>query len=273
VNSAEVEDVFRTIRPIDGWFSLEAAQLFGLLDAVQVCAGVVGDLFEIGVHHGRSAVLLCHMAQAGERVRVCDLFDAQSENVSGSGRGDRALFEQNIRALAPASIEVEIFHRRSDQLLPEEIGGPYRFFHIDGGHLAEEALLDLRLAAPVLHDAGVIAIDDPFRPEWPGVTEALVRFLDECNEFVAVALAFNKLVICKRRARALYDEALAHPWDRFSSRVWAAKQMSLVGSPVQIFTIPMERQIADLDQRVAWALWLRSALWLRLRRALPWVGS
>jgi hypothetical protein len=137
MRAAEVRQAWRSIRPIDGWFSSEAAQLFGLLDAVQARAGVLGDLFEIGVHHGRSAVLLCHMARAGESVRVCDVFGAQSDNVSRSGRGDRSVFEQNIAARAPDFDALEIFEKRSAQLTREEIGGPYRFFHIDGGHLTE----------------------------------------------------------------------------------------------------------------------------------------
>jgi hypothetical protein len=268
MRAAEVRQAWRSIRPIDGWFSSEAAQLFGLLDAVQARAGVLGDLFEIGVHHGRSAVLLCHMARAGESVRVCDVFGAQSDNVSRSGRGDRSVFEQNIAARAPDFDALEIFEKRSAQLTREEIGGPYRFFHIDGGHLTEEALTDLHLAADVLHDAGVIVLDDPFRCEWPGVTEAFVQFLDHRHDFVPVALGFNKLAICKRDVRRTYDEALAAPWDRFSRRVWDGKELLLAGSPVRVFVIPMHRKIVGLDERISWALWLQSALRLRLRRAL-----
>jgi hypothetical protein len=268
VKPAEVRRAWQTIRPIEGWFSSEAAQLFGLVDAVQARAGVVGDLFEIGVHHGRSAVLLCQMARTGEWVRVCDLFGAQSDNVSRSGRGDRHVFEQNIAARAPGFDALEIFEKRSDQLTREELGGPYRFFHIDGGHLAEEALGDLHLAADVLHDAGVIVLDDPFQCEWPGVTEALVQFLDGRDDFVPVALGFNKLLICKRDARRSYDEALATSWDRFSPRIWEGRELLLTGSPVRVFVIPMHRKLADMDRRIAWTLWLQSALRLRLRRAL-----
>jgi hypothetical protein len=35
VRPAEVRQAWQTIRQIDGWFSSEAARLFGLLDAVQ----------------------------------------------------------------------------------------------------------------------------------------------------------------------------------------------------------------------------------------------
>jgi hypothetical protein len=178
------------------------------------------------------------------------------------------VFEQNIAARAPGFDALEIFEKRSDQLTREELGGPYRFFHIDGGHLAEEALGDLHLAADVLHDAGVIVLDDPFQCEWPGVTEALVQFLDGRDDFVPVALGFNKLLICKRDARRSYDEALATSWDRFSPRIWEGRELLLTGSPVRVFVIPMHRKLADMDRRIAWTLWLQSALRLRLRRAL-----
>jgi hypothetical protein len=75
-------------------------------------------------------------------------------------------------------------------------------------------------------------------------------------------------VISKRDARRTYDEALAAPWDGFSRRVWDGKELLLAGSPVRVFVIPMHRKIVGLDQRIPWALWLQSALRLRLRRAL-----
>jgi hypothetical protein len=264
----KVRTTVRAIRNIDGWFSAEAAQLFGLLDTVQVLAGIQGHLFEIGVHHGRSTVVLSHMARAGERVRVCDIFGNQGDNVSRSGSGDRAIFERNIAALAPDSAAIDVFEKRSDHLTPPEIGGPYRFFHIDGGHLADEALGDLRLAAGVLHEAGVIVVDDPFRPEWPGVTEATIRFLDERKDLAAIAVGFNKLVLCRREARAAYDAMLASPWDYVDSRIWETKELPFVGEPLRIFMIPMYRQLSGLDRWAALALSRGASLRWRLRRAL-----
>jgi hypothetical protein len=256
----EVRAVVRSSRQIDGWFLPDAAQLFGLLDEAQRRAGVTGDLFEIGVHHGRSTVLLAHMALESERVRVCDVFGEQDANPSRSGQGDRAIFERNMATLAPPGRGVDVFERSSDQLTPEEIGSPYRFFHIDGGHLLEEALSDLRLGASVLHERGVLVVDDPFKPEWPGVTEAIVRFLDERADLAPVVLGFNKLVICARAARPIYDEALAHPWSYADRRVWEVKELPIAGSTTRIFMIPNYRQIDGLDRWAARAVWLRTAL-------------
>jgi hypothetical protein len=262
---AEVAEVTRNARHVNGWFSRESAQLFGLLNAVQRDAEVRGDLFEIGVHHGRSTILLCHMARSDERVRVCDLFSAQDQNVSGSGSGDRAVFERNIATLAPDAAIVEVFQMRSAQLDAERIGAPYRFFHIDGGHLAEEALADLRLASEVVDERGVVVVDDPFRSDWPGVTEAVLQFLCERRDFSAVAVGFNKIVICRRAGRSIYDAALADPWGRFDRRVWQAQDLSLVGSRVRVFTIPPDRQLPLVEHAVAKALAIQASLRFRLR--------
>lgn len=266
MNPNEVRAVVRSCRHIDGWFLPDAAQLFGLVDDAQRRAGITGDLFEIGVHHGRSAVLLAHMAQGSERVKVCDVFGAQDSNPSRSGLGDRAVFERNMASLAPADSAVDVFERRSDELTPEEIGSRCRFFHIDGGHLLEEALSDLRLGASVLDERGVLVVDDPFKPEWPGVTEAIVRFLEERTDLVPVVLGFNKLVICPRDARPIYDEALAAPWSYIDRRVWDVKELPIVGSTVRIFMIPNYRQIDGLDRWVARGVSLRATLRYRAER-------
>ena len=171
---ADVRTITRRTRRVEGWFSAEAAGLFGLLDEAQRAAGVEGHLFEIGVHHGRSAVLLSQLARPGERLGVCDLFGEQTQNVSASGSGNRAIFEGNMAALAPGFDRLDVFATASDQLTPDRIGGPYRLFHIDGGHLREEALSDLRLAAGALHERGAIVVDDPFSVAWPGVTEGIL---------------------------------------------------------------------------------------------------
>ena len=169
-------------RQIHGWFSFEAALLFAWIDEVQRQMGVSGDLFEIGVHRGRSAVLLSHMLGGNEALGVCDLFGEQVGNVSRSGAGDRAEFNSNMRRFGKAHDRLQVFAKPSSQLSPDEIGARYRFFHIDGGHNADEALGDLRLSAACTRPEGAILIDDPFRSEWPGVTEAVIRFLDSTPE-------------------------------------------------------------------------------------------
>lgn len=147
-----------------------------------------------------------------------------------------------------------VFEQSSTQLRPADVGTGQRFFHVDGGHLVDEALGDLRLGAAVLHPGGTIVVDDPFRPEWPGVTEAILRFLEEDRGFVPLVMAFNKLVLVRGDARDPYAEALDASdvvWSYFDPRVYGSKTLPLAGEPVRIFFIPSHRQLPRLDTAVA----------------------
>lgn len=273
----EIRHLVRRSRDVEGWLLPSAAALLALLDEAQRLAGISGDLFEIGVHHGRSAVLLCAMARDGEQLGACDLFADQEANLSGSGSGDRSIFEANVRRIVPGFDRLRVFAKRSSDLTAAEVGRPVRLFHVDGGHLREEALNDLQLAAEVLHPAGAIVVDDPFRAEWPGVTEALLAFLAERREFAALLIGFNKLVLVRREGRAPYDSMLSAPetlWSYFDRRVYDTKTLPLAGEPVQILLIPTWRQRPALELAVARLLSLRSAAIDRARHGrLPAVRS
>ena len=254
----------RQTRKVEGWFLPDAASLFALIDEAQRSLGVSGDLFEIGVHHGKSATMLCAMASPSEGVGVCDLIAGQDGNASASGSGNREIFEANISA-HPDGGRVRIFEKPSTDLTASELKGPYRFFHVDGGHLLAEALADIRLAASVLHEQGAIMVDDPFRPEWPGVTEAILRFCAERDDFVPLAVGFNKLVLVPSASRDAYEEfLLANVWSYVSRRVYARKTLPVAGTETHIFYIPARRQLPALVPAVARAGWLLQ----RLRRGI-----
>jgi hypothetical protein len=247
----EIKRAIRDSRGVRGWFLPAAAALFGLLDEAQKSADIHGDLFEIGAHHGKSAVLLGRMARDDESVGVCDIFGRQEANASRSGAGDRAIFDRNMRSIAPVAA-VRVYEKLSSALTPHEIGGPYRFFHIDGGHLAEEALADLRLAAAVVDQRGLIVVDDPFACQWPGVTEGILAFCHEQPEFQVVALGFNKLVLARDAHRDIYDRAIvANERSYIDRTIYVRKTLPVAGAPTAIFLTPSDRQMP---------LWLQTAL-------------
>lgn len=261
---SQARQIAKDSRDIQGWF--EAHGLFALIDTAQRDAGVHGDLFEIGAHHGKSAVVLGQMAAGTEAVGVCDIFDAQDGNISRSGSGDRETFQRNMERFAPGR-QLHVHACLSTDLTAEQIGS-CRFFHIDGGHLAEEARSDLVLGAEVTVDGGAIVIDDPFRIEWPGVTEAIVTFLTERPDWASVALGFNKLVLCRRPALELYAAAVDSDdvWSYIDPHVFARKRLPLVGTETTIFYIPTYRQSARLQMATARARWLHSSVVSRLGR-------
>src|SRR4029453_1712711 len=84
---------------IEGWFSYDAALMFMAYNQLISAAGISGDVLEIGVHHGLSAIAIATLRGAGRRLYGIDLFEKlQSKNVSASGRGNRKMFEQNMKS-------------------------------------------------------------------------------------------------------------------------------------------------------------------------------
>ncbi|WP_373514390.1 class I SAM-dependent methyltransferase [Persicitalea sp.] len=242
---------YRELRKIDGWFAEEAAMLLSLLNAVQKQNKIGGDLFEIGVHHGKSTLFFYHFLDEGEQLRVCDLFGNQTDNVSFSGSGNKQKFLDNCAKYIDNE-SIPIFEKLSCELSIEEIGASYRMFHVDGGHSFEEALFDLKLAAQSIREEGIIILDDPFRSEWPGVTEALIEFLRKSPQFSALVVGFNKLILVRNTHLETYSAVLDDVANRTKHGLgfpWAYKTMSLAGKDLRCFYMPTSLQNPSLKLR------------------------
>lgn len=254
MNPSQAKRIFKQSRAIPGWFSKEAALLFAWLDEIQKHHSVRGDCFEIGCHHGKSAVLLGALVdKEQEKLSVCDLFGMQDGNISNSGSGDFDAFKSNLSPLRQEGLNVTVFQKNSMRLTATEIGKTYRIFHVDGGHNPDEALADLLLAADCTVDSGVIILDDPFRSEWPGVTEALVRFLDRRADFQAIMVGFNKLVLVQTKFSDMYLNSLRAPKQREHfgfSYPWRIKEMPFHKSAINVLYVPDYRQAKTLGNLV-----------------------
>jgi len=254
MQSVDVSRYLKSSSKIEGWFSSDAARLFGWIDEIQKAEGVIGNLFEIGCHHGKSTQLLGAMARAeSESLSVCDLFGLQTDNVSRSGHGDKEIFERNMQPVRELGVKYTIFQKNSLTLTGSEIGDSYRFFHVDGGHNPDEALADLKLAANSLCEKGVIALDDPFRTEWPGVTEGLIRFLDEYSDFEAIMVGCNKILLTRSSASAVYLNELEKQTaqDAFGfGYPWKIKSMPFHQANLRVLYIPDYRQTKTLGNLV-----------------------
>lgn len=196
--------LFRKINKIQGWFSFESAMFFAMIDEIQKQNNVQGDIFEIGVHHGRSTLFLAGLLNNNsENLQVCDLFRKQDLNLSGSGKGNKLIFENNLKRLFPQN-KIVVHEKLSTNLTIDEIGKKYRIFHIDGGHSMQETLSDMELAASSTIDLGIIVIDDPMTYVWPGVIHGIFEFLFKHKDYTAVIAGFNKMVIVKKEFADIY---------------------------------------------------------------------
>jgi hypothetical protein len=181
---------------IAGWFSPDACLIFMAYCQLLAEAGIAGDVLEIGVHHGLSAIGIAAMRGSGHRFVAVDLFDQlQSQNVSGSGLGDREQFIANMRRFHGDLSFLTTFTAPSASLQPSDLGSGFSFCHIDGGHSAAEAYADLRLCSAITMPGGLVALDDYFNPAFAGVGEAAVRFgLEHPGTLRPIAIGFNKAI-------------------------------------------------------------------------------
>jgi hypothetical protein len=195
---------------VDGYTSFFDASLFDCLLDLQSHAGVAGSMAEIGVHHGRSFLLLAQARRDGEKALAVDVFedDAIYKDPHGLGRGVR--FRQNCQRLGVALGDEEIYADLSTTLNAAEICrrvGPVRFFSVDGGHRYDDVAYDIRLAAASVMPRGIIVADDFMNPQWPEVSLALVDWLRQGNNPLCPFWSTpSKLYLCDREQKAFYQE-------------------------------------------------------------------
>ncbi|MFF4964888.1 class I SAM-dependent methyltransferase [Streptomyces sp. NPDC001037] len=163
---------------VPGWFPPLDQLLFDWFLNLQEVTGTRGDLLEVGVYLGKSAIFTGRHLRPGERYTVCDLFEGdapdsanRAESAKSYGSLTRRAFEENYRS----------FHDE----LPRIVQGPSslvraevaprscRFVHIDASHLYEHVRDDIGAAHDLLLPGGTVVLDD-FRSEHtPGVAVAV----------------------------------------------------------------------------------------------------
>jgi hypothetical protein len=193
---------------IEGWgIDGYLANLFLRFNEYHRARKIYGNLFEIGVHHGRTSVLLALMSTQGEVSVFVDLFEGrQAENLDASGAGNRHIFEANLVKWAPGraarvlqenSIELD-FHS------VEELKEGIRFAHIDGAHYRSAVLNDIGKTRSVLMEGGIVVVDDFMHTGFPGVNEACNAYLEAGGPDVLtpVAMGKNKLILTTPAASA-----------------------------------------------------------------------
>ncbi len=168
---------------VEGWLNEGALSGLALVALCQELAQTRGAIVEIGVHHGRLFIAMALVRHAGEQAVAYDVFEDQWLNVDNSGLGSQAALLANIDKHIGSMDEVVVVKKDSLTLSAQDIlrdtgGQNVRLFSVDGGHTCAHALNDLHLAGEVLAPGGVVIVDDFFHPDWPGVTEASLLYLN-----------------------------------------------------------------------------------------------
>jgi methyltransferase family protein len=166
----------RGFEQIPGFFYLADFMLFDFILAEQLDSGVAGDMLEIGVYRGKSAILMGCGLRPHERLIACDLFEKVTSH-EDIALEDRITYD---------GLEVAEFCRNWDHYHSRDrldiricdsakLSGlpPLRFIHIDGCHNYQCVREDIRLAVKHSGPRGVISLDDYGIAEKPGVAAAI----------------------------------------------------------------------------------------------------
>lgn len=223
--------VTQGMNEIHGWVGPEFYKAVQKLHIIQSERNIVGDIVEIGVHHGKFALLLDQVRREKECFVAYDLFENQILNIDHSGSGSKQIFEQHVKewssnASTMKAISADSLSLSVEKLASETTDG-FRLFSIDGGHTVEHTINDLILASCTIAPGGVIFLDDYYNLDWPGVHEGFVKYMHNHNHQIAPFAYFqNKLMLCGISYHQMYLTLFRELWKKENNRV---KEVNMCG--------------------------------------------
>ena len=166
MNNIDSGDYLRAFDTIDGWLYPEDVLLFQEIDALQGLSKVTGDLLEIGVYHGKSAILLGYFPRQDERLVVCDLFQSPGQTRENQAEKQfwypeltRETFERNYLRFHN-SLPVVVVCPSAKLIQAGNLTRTFRFIHIDASHVYSIVRQDIHIAKLLLKDKGIVVFDD-----------------------------------------------------------------------------------------------------------------
>ena len=213
---------------VEGWLDNRLFPSMIWLYDIQTELGVTGGVMEIGVHHGRFFLPLNAMVAEGEGTSFAvDLFSDQSLNIDRSGSGNLGFFRDNLAKYdRHGGANVDCVQGDSTRLRHQDLSRftatRPKIVSIDGGHTVEHTISDMEFAAEVIHDAGVIFLDDILNPHWIGVFEGAVTYLQGRPTMWPLLIGYNKLLFVPMSVHGKYLQA-------FRERMPTSKLVSLCG--------------------------------------------
>lgn len=156
-----------------GWFEDIDATLFAEIMSRQA----TGNVLEIGTYLGDSAVPMGDFLAPGERFVVCDLwedvFTADEIDYKDRMHYTGLTLGRFLENWDGHHTDWRPDIRQCDSLRLDLGDLDFRFSHIDGCHMYDYVIRDIRLAAQHSQEGGVLVMDDYRREHVPGVAAAV----------------------------------------------------------------------------------------------------
>jgi hypothetical protein len=213
-----IADGYETVRGMSSRF---AATICAHVIRRQTELGIAGHFAEVGTFEGRFFIAMALGLAPGERALGIDTFEWPNAGLIDRFRGHCARFgltSENYSALKANTKNL------GSKDITDALGGPVRFWHIDGDHNRNSLTVDLDLAYSVMHPKGVLCLDDMLHPGYPLMVTGVFQWLEKHPEMRVLAVldredivAAAKFLLCRADAVALYENDLmttfkAHHW-------------------------------------------------------------
>lgn len=180
---------------IEGWFSTESIGIWDSFLEFQKKSQLQGNIGEIGVWHGKSALLAAMHLRKNEKMLLVDprpMHEAKEVIKKNCPNSLCAFFEHTSSHLK----KIEAYQNSASS---------FRWFHIDGEHSSQAAYLDLEIADYLLSEDGMIVVDDFFKPMYPQITAAVFKYIDSRPmRLQLILVGHGKGYICRPRIAKTY---------------------------------------------------------------------
>ncbi len=213
----------KRLNDVPGWRSLTDQLLFEWVLSWQTRTQEPGDLVEVGVYKGKSAIHIGRFLQKDERLTVCDLFDD-----AGTEQSIRADARKTYQTLSQSEFESNYlaFHdelptivRGLSSVITDHVeAGSCRLVHIDASHMYEHVREDTASARQLLRGNGVVVFDD-YRTEHTVGTAAAVWEAITNDGLNPIACSSMKMYATWGDPAAVRDEIIARVAERVDHKV------------------------------------------------------
>jgi hypothetical protein len=153
-----LQEYFASSNSIPGYFLFDAALMFLSYNQLIATQGVTGDVLEIGVHHGLSAIVVAAMAGSGWQITLSIYSRSCRTTMCPPGSGNEQGFLSNMQKFFDDLSFLQTIKANSASLSADALGSEFAFCHIDGGHTPDETYKDLDLCCRVLMPDGLLAL-------------------------------------------------------------------------------------------------------------------
>jgi hypothetical protein len=198
-----MQDIFQSYLAasvtLPGWFFRRSSAIWDCLLSFQGAEDIGGNLLEIGVWRGKSALLSAMHARSGELCLFVDpVLHHKTEATLQAATEGQCMFMHTLS---------NALHRSP---LMSSHARTFRWIHIDGEHSGTTVYDDMTIGCQLLDEWGILVLDDFFSPIWPQITKSAFEFCFRHNSELTLFLCGdNKGYFCRPRHMSIYMNYIA----------------------------------------------------------------